>query len=51
METVLGPIRERYFQLMANPETVYNFLEQSAQKCRTLAQETMAEVRQKIGIR
>lgn len=51
METVLGPIRERYFQLMQNPETVYNFLEQSAQKCRTIAQETMAEVRQKIGIR
>lgn len=51
MEKVLGPIRERYFELKKDPAQVEAFLASSAAKCRAIAGETMEEVRKRIGIR
>ncbi|NUM35940.1 MAG: tryptophan--tRNA ligase [Candidatus Brocadiae bacterium] len=50
MEAVLGPIRNRYYELQQNPSMVQDYLRDSAIKCREIAGETMQEVRQKIGV-
>lgn len=51
MEQVLGPIREKYFELKKSPEQVETFLAESATKCRAIAGEVMNEVRHRIGVR
>ena len=51
METVLGPIREKYEEYTKNPEIVQEFLSNSAKKCRKIAKKTMEEVHKKIGLR
>ncbi len=51
IEKTLGPIRERYFELKKDFSQVESFIENSAQKCRAIAAETIAEVHKKIGIR
>ena len=48
--THLEPIRERREQLKANPERVEAILREGARKARGIAQETVAEVRQRIGL-
>jgi len=51
MESMLGPIREKYQALINDPKPVYDFLKTSAEKCRKIAQETMDEVHEKLGIK
>ena len=43
--------RERYLELMANPTEVAGILEAGADRLRPKAQATMAEVREKMGLR
>ena len=43
--------RERYLELLANPERVTEILEAGAARLAPLAAETMAEVREKMGLR
>ncbi len=49
MERDLTPIRERAEALRANPKQVREILAAGAARARKLAQETMAEVREKVG--
>ena len=49
METELAPIRARAAELAANPERVDDALSTGAAKCRAVARETMAEVRERMG--
>lgn len=51
MEKRLGPIRSCYERLLNNPIEVTTFLDESAEKCRAMAQTTMEEVRRAIGLR
>jgi tryptophanyl-tRNA synthetase len=46
-----APARERYLELMAHPEAVEGILEEGADRLRPKAQETMAEVRERMGLR
>jgi tryptophanyl-tRNA synthetase len=46
----LRPIRERRAQLQANPETVQAILREGTRKARAIAQQTITEVRQRIGV-
>ncbi len=43
--------RERYRELMADPERIAQILDEGAERVRPLAQATMAEVREKMGLR
>src|SRR5215204_1405409 len=43
--------RERYAELMADPTRVDRILEEGAERIRPLAEATMAEVREKMGLR
>ncbi|MGD8388236.1 MAG: tryptophan--tRNA ligase [Desulfobacteraceae bacterium] len=47
----LEPIRNRYQELVAHPNIVHDFLNESAKQAREIASETMDEVRHKMGIR
>ena len=46
-----GPARERYRELMANPRQVDEILAAGADRIRPIAEATMAEVREKMGLR
>ena len=46
-----APARERYLELMANPAEVDGILEMGADRLRPMAGATMAEVRQRMGLR
>ncbi|HEX5590284.1 MAG TPA: tryptophan--tRNA ligase [Candidatus Limnocylindrales bacterium] len=46
-----APARERYAELMANPDRVDGILEAGADRLRPIAAATMAEVREKMGLR
>jgi len=46
----LQPIRERRARLQANPKEVEEILRQGARKARAVAQQTISEVRQRIGL-
>jgi tryptophanyl-tRNA synthetase len=46
-----APARERYLELMAHPEQVEGILEAGADSLRPKAEATMAEVREKMGLR
>jgi tryptophanyl-tRNA synthetase len=50
MEIQLGPVRERYHELCAQPTVVEQALAEGAHKARTVATETMREVRVKTGL-
>jgi tryptophanyl-tRNA synthetase len=43
--------RERYAELMADPARIDRILEEGAERIRPMAQATMAEVREKMGLR
>lgn len=51
LEAMLGPLRQRYLELRANPSEIEAVLAQGAQRARGRAQQTMARVRHAIGIR
>ena len=46
-----APARERYLGLLANPAEVDGILEMGADRLRPMAEATMAEVRQRMGLR
>jgi len=46
-----GPARERYAELMASPAIVDRVLEEGAARLRPIVDATMAEVREKMGLR
>ncbi len=46
-----APARERYRELMADPVAVERALEAGAERIRPIAQATMAEVRERMGLR
>ena len=46
----LDPIRERAAELRERPDLVRDALEQGAARCRALANETMREVKQRMGL-
>ena len=50
MTTHFEPIRDRWAELRQQPDQVRAVLERGAARCRELAGETMAEVRQKLGL-
>ena len=43
--------RERYRELMADPDRIDRILEEGAERVRPIAEATMAEVREKMGLR
>jgi tryptophanyl-tRNA synthetase len=47
----LGPMRERYAQLMAHPERIEIILQQGAQKARAWAAPFLAQLRYSVGLR
>jgi tryptophanyl-tRNA synthetase len=46
----IGPIRDRYEELVANPAHLEAVLEESAGRARVIAEATMEEVREKMGV-
>jgi len=50
MEVELVPIRRRAEQLASTPELMNDALSRGAAKCRTVARETMREVRERMGL-
>jgi tryptophanyl-tRNA synthetase len=46
----LKPLQEKYRELMANPETIEKMLQEGANKIRPMAEKTLAEVKQKVGL-
>jgi tryptophanyl-tRNA synthetase len=51
IEKTLGPARARAAELRARPERVREILDAGAVRCRTIARETMREVREAMGLR
>ena len=51
MEKTLGPIRQRAAELRARPERVWEILDAGAERCRSIARETMRQVREAMGLR
>jgi tryptophanyl-tRNA synthetase len=47
----LGPVRARREELLTHPEQVWEVLDEGARRARAVAQETMVEVRRKMGLR
>jgi tryptophanyl-tRNA synthetase len=50
MRRELDPIRERAAELRAHPERVTDALHAGAERCRTLARETLREVKERMGL-
>jgi tryptophanyl-tRNA synthetase len=46
-----APARERYLELMAHPTEIDGILEAGADRLRPMAEATMAEVRERMGLR
>lgn len=51
VEREIAPIRERYESHLEQPEKLDEVLESGAARARVIAQETMRELRQKLGLR
>ena len=47
----LAPIREKSLELINNPDSVIDILHTGAEKCKKIAEETMSEVRELMGLR
>ncbi|MBI3909798.1 MAG: tryptophan--tRNA ligase [Armatimonadetes bacterium] len=47
----IAPIRARREELMAHPERVWQIMDAGAERARAIAVQTMAEVREKMGLR
>jgi hypothetical protein len=50
METELTPIRRRATEIAANPRIVDDALAAGASHCRSIARETIGEVKQRMGL-
>ncbi len=48
--STLGPIRERYLELAGDPAYIQGVLAEGADRARALAAETLAEVRERMGV-
>ncbi len=46
----LKPLQEKYHQLMENPETIEKMLQEGANKIRPMAEETLQQVKTKVGL-
>jgi tryptophanyl-tRNA synthetase len=46
----LKPLQEKYRELMANPETIEKMLQEGANKIRPMAEETLQQVKTKVGL-
>jgi tryptophanyl-tRNA synthetase len=46
----LAPFRERRAELSKNPDYVFDVLREGGKRARVIAQQTMAEVRQAVGL-
>ena len=46
----LAPIQERARDLKAHPEKLREILDAGAERCRVIAKETIAEVKDKMGL-
>ena len=51
METEMAPIQEKYDDLAKRPDDVKDALAKGAQRVKALSQDTMAEVRENLGLR
>lgn len=51
IERDIGPLRERYVELMAHPERVEDALQEGARKARAVATPFLAELRHAVGLR
>ncbi len=51
IEAHVGPMRERYAQLIAHPEQIEAVLQEGARKARALATPLLAELRHAVGLR
>jgi tryptophanyl-tRNA synthetase len=51
VESQVGPMRERYAELMAHPERIEEVLEAGARKARAVAQPFLASLRRAVGLR
>ena len=51
IESHIGPMRERYADLMAHPERIEETLQEGARKARKIAAPFLAELRQAVGLR
>jgi tryptophanyl-tRNA synthetase len=51
IEAHVGPMRERYAQLMARPQDIEDVLQEGARKARAVATPLLAELRQAVGLR
>jgi len=49
IQETVAPVRERRIELLARPSDVRDILRAGADRARPIAQETMREVRDKIG--
>jgi len=49
LDAHLAPVRERYLEMKEQPEKVLEILSAGAARCRTLAREVLAEVRDAMG--
>ncbi len=51
IEAHVGPMRERYAELVAHPERIEDILQEGARKARITATPLLAELRQAVGLR
>jgi tryptophanyl-tRNA synthetase len=51
IDAEIGPMRERYEQLMANPERIEEILQEGAAKARAIAAPLLARLREAVGLR
>ncbi|MDT9002054.1 tryptophan--tRNA ligase [Paucibacter sp. APW11] len=51
IDAEIGPMRERYDSLMANPERIEEILQQGATKARAIAAPLLAQLREAVGLR
>jgi tryptophanyl-tRNA synthetase len=51
IETELGPMRDRYAALMADPEQIEAILQRGAARARAVAQPLLREIREAVGLR
>ncbi len=51
IESQIGPMRDRYADLMAHPERIEEVLEAGARKARAVAQPFLANLRRAVGLR
>ncbi len=51
IEQELSPLRDRYYELISNPEKIENQLQKGAQKARECSRELLTKLRHAVGLR